>query len=158
MGLMRSGRSTGRRGALAAVVAATACVVLTAAAPATSAPSGGGLATVVAIPASEDQHCTVRRLTGPGVRSVALDTRPLPGDSYNVVEARLRGPARGDWDIAVFDAADGRLLAASTYRGSREVATGYDLDGGAVVTQVCRLTGDAGTARLTVRTRAVDPG
>src|SRR5215210_5655196 len=159
MGLMTSGRSTGRRGALAAVVAAaaTACVALTAAAPATSAPSGGGLATVVAIPASEDQHCTVRRLTGPGLRSVALDTRPLPGDSYNVVEARLRGPARGDWDVAVFDAADGRLLAASTYRGSHEVATGYDLDGGAVVTQVCRLSGDAGTARLTVRTRAVDP-
>ena len=40
------------------------------------------------------------------------------------VTARLDGGA-GDWDLAVFDALTGRLVAGSSYRGSRELASGY---------------------------------
>jgi hypothetical protein len=128
------------------------------AAPATSDRSARSFATMLAVPEAVDGACTARRLSGPGVRAVKLGGRSQPGDAYTTVMARLRAPAGSDWDLSVFDGADGDLLAASTYRGPREVASGYDIDGGPIVVQACRLSGDGGSARLAVRTVAIDPG
>ena len=98
------------RGLLTSAVAAAAFIVL--AAPASAA--------TIAASSAVDRSCTARALqTGAGyVRQTVA--APSPGS----VTARLDGSG-GDWDLAVFDAVTGRLIAGSAHRGSHEVASGY---------------------------------
>jgi hypothetical protein len=105
----------------------------------------------VAVDRAVDRSCTAKALeSGAGYSQRTVDA-PAAG----TVTARLDA-ASGDWDLAVFDAEDGRLVAGSAYSGSREVASGYIIGGGKLTVQACRLTGSAGTADLTVDTEAID--
>ena len=75
---------------------------------------------------------------------------PAPG----AVTARLDA-AGGDWDLAVFEADTGQVVAGSAYRGSREVAAGYAVAGERLVVQACRLSGSVATASLSVDSTAI---
>ena len=68
--------------------------------------------------------------------------------------ARLAG-GRGDWDLAIFERASGRLVAASAQAGLTEVASGIAARGELLDVQACRLRG-AREARLDTTTAAVD--
>ncbi|HEX8745343.1 MAG TPA: M14 family zinc carboxypeptidase [Thermoleophilaceae bacterium] len=56
--------------------------------------------------------------------------------------------ASGDWDLAVFDAASGRLANASASAGRREVAVSAAAPGRPLVAQACRRGGGARTAEV----------
>jgi Zinc carboxypeptidase len=98
-----------------------------------------------------DRSCTERKLTGGGGYAQQTVLMPAAG----AVVARLTA-ASGDWDLAVFEADTGQVVAGSAYSGSREVASGYAIAGERLVVQACRLSGSASSAGLSVEAAAVD--
>jgi zinc carboxypeptidase len=108
-------------------------------------------AATIASPAAVDRSCTAKLLkTGAGYVQ-----RTVAAPAVGTVTARLSGGA-GDWDVAVFDTLTGRLVAGSSYRGSREVASGFTATATVLTVQACRVAGGAGTADLDIVTEAVD--
>ena len=86
---------------------------------------------------------------------------PAAADSSCSERSRLRAPdsgyltarltaRRGDWDLAVFRRSGGEPVAASAYRGAREVASGFVRRGERLALRACRLTGAARRARVSV--------
>jgi hypothetical protein len=120
------------RSTCAALVAAIACLV--ASAPAYAAPA-----------------CSDRPLAG----GSDVMTRTLSAPSTGWVRAQLGGARGSDWDLAVFDRASGRLVAASSSFTSDEVAEGLVVKGTPLVVQACRLSGADERPRLTVGTDAI---
>src|SRR4051794_180217 len=55
----------------------------------------------------------------PGARGVAVTSWTAPASGF--LDVRSSGADGGDWDLAVFDAGNGRALATSEAFGSREV-------------------------------------
>jgi len=97
-----------------------------------------------------DQSCTGGERSGAGVAKTRF-TMPVAG----WVTARL-GATSGDWDLAIIDSADGRVVAGSASRGATEVASGLATQGSNLVVQACRRSGSASTANLTTVPTAVD--
>ena len=97
-----------------------------------------------------DQSCTGGERSGAGVAKTRF-TMPVAG----WVTARLSA-ASGDWDLAIIDSADGRVVAGSASRGATEVASGLATQGSNLVVQACRRSGSASTANLTTAPTAVD--
>jgi hypothetical protein len=127
---------------LAAVV-----LVLMLAGPASAA---GLLSQTVSAASAVDKSCTGGERSGAGVAQTRV-TMPDPG----YVTTRLAA-ASGDWDLAIVDAADGRVVAGSAYSGSNEVASGLAVKGSDLIVQACRLSGGSSTANLSVAATAVD--
>jgi hypothetical protein len=96
------------------------------------------------------RDCTARSFAGR--RGVAQTTQTLPADGF--VTARLSGT--GDWDLALFDAASGRLLASSSSFGANEVAQAGLRRGASVLVQACRRTGGASAVTLSTQLARVD--
>ena len=96
------------------------------------------------LPTSGATTCAAKPAAGAGVlqRRVAL---PAPG----VVGAKLTA-ASGDWDVAVFEARNGRLVTSGAAYGANEVAVGFVRVPGELIVQACRRKGTSRTARLTV--------
>jgi hypothetical protein len=113
--------------------------------------AGAAQAATIAVPGAVDRSCSARALQS----GAGYVQRTVAAPSVGTVTARLDG-AGGDWDLAVFDAVTGRLVAGSSYRGSHEVASGYTAQATALTVQACRVAGGAGSATLTVETKAVD--
>jgi hypothetical protein len=113
--------------------------------------AGAAQAATIASPVAVDRSCTARLLT----TGAGLVHRTVAAPAVGTVTARLSGGA-GDWDLAVFDALTGRLVAGSAYRGSREVAAGYTPTATALTVQACRVAGGAGTADLRIEREAID--
>ena len=88
--------------------------------------------------------CTDRLLDGAGVYREGFTASSLGG-----VTATLAGGG-GDWDLAVFSARSGDVIAGSAYTGSDEVAAGYAFAGERLVVQACRLPGASGAPHLEV--------
>jgi hypothetical protein len=65
--------------------------------------------------------------------------------------------ARGDWDLAVFDARSGRLVAAGAQPAGPELAEGFVAKGEQLVLQSCRRPGAATQARLRAETIVLAP-
>jgi Zinc carboxypeptidase len=65
--------------------------------------------------------------------------------------------ARGDWDLAVFDAASGRLVAAGAAPAGPELAEGFVARGEQLVLQACRRAGAGAQARLRAQTVELAP-
>jgi hypothetical protein len=132
-----------------AVLAAltTAAVGPDAARPATGAP----LSNTVTIPQAVDRTCFDENV-GNVAGAATYDFTPEFGDaSFITLEARLTGPAAGDWDLAVFDQA-GNAVAAAASSGPDEVASGYLLDPGPLTVQACRISGVGTVGQLSVET------
>jgi PKD repeat protein len=70
-----------------------------------------------------------------------------------LLSARLRGPADGDWDVAVLSGT--RVIAASAAGGATELATAFVERGDTVTIQACRLDGRGGSAELAIRHQPV---
>jgi zinc carboxypeptidase len=104
----------------------------------------------VAVPSAVERSCTERKLAGGEGYAQRTVVMPTAG----AVAARLTA-AQGDWDVAVFEADTGQVVAGSAYRGARELASGYAIAGERLVVQACRLSG-ASSAGLSVESTAVD--
>jgi zinc carboxypeptidase len=113
--------------------------------------AGTAQAATIAAPASVDRSCTAKALT----TGAGYVQQTVAAPAVGSVTARLDG-ATGDWDLAVFDKLTGRVVAGSAYRGSHEVAAGFTPQATTLTVQACRVSGGAGTATLTVATKALD--
>ncbi|MFL5846805.1 MAG: M14 family zinc carboxypeptidase [Solirubrobacteraceae bacterium] len=143
---------TSRRRALPAALALLAVTAAPAAAK-LSAESVPVLSTSLRAPAAVARTCSAKPLsaTAPGavVRTLAA---PLGG----LLEARLSGsPTGADWDLAVFDALNGRLLNGSAAFGGNEVVQAAVTPGQLVTVQACRRSGSAAPVALKVVTNVV---
>jgi hypothetical protein len=78
------------------------------------------------------------------------DRREVTATVDGVVQARLRPQSgtEGDWDLAVFDKATGRVVAASAALRSRELAENFVTKGQQLVVQGCRYAGSARSVTL----------
>jgi hypothetical protein len=83
-----------------------------------------------------------------GLRPGAADveTRELSSPATGVIRARLTGD--GDWDVAVYDQADGHVVAGSAGYRTNELAEGFVSQGQKLIVQTCRFAGSAPTAKL----------
>ena len=114
---------------------ATAVACLTAAAPAWGGELiASGLSSAGTLRASS---CSERPLApGTGVM-----TRSATAPQSGWIRAELDGPGAGDWDLAIFDRATGRLVAGSSSFGADEVAEGLAVEGTRLIVQACRMSG-----------------
>ena len=135
---MRSGRWIGLVVALGALFMAS---------PASASPL---LSQTVSAASAVNKSCTGGQRTGSGVAQKRV---AIPVASS--VTARLTAVS-GDWDLALIDAASGRVVAGSTYRGSSEVASGFASQGHDLILQACRLTGSASSARVSLDSIPID--
>ena len=129
------------------ILLALACAPLAAAAPAEARTLT--TETVTAAKAVK-RDCATRQLRGGSGYDRVLLRAPASG----WIRATLTG-ARGDWDLAVFDRATGRRVAASTARGTSEVAAGLVTTGDPLAVQACRRSGRGDRARLAVESIAL---
>jgi len=133
-----------KRSLVGLVVAVGAFVV---AAPASAADL---LSQTVSAASAVDKSCTTGERSGAGVAQKSF-TMPTAG----WVTAGLTA-AGGDWDVAIIDTADGRVVAGSSGSAADEAASGLAIKGSELVVQACRLTGGSSSAELSVGATAVD--
>ena len=89
----------------------------------------------------DPRGCVTTERTGQGIV-----TRALTAPQISAIDARL--DAGGDWDLAVTDAATGRVLAGSASPGGSEIAQGFAEEGQRLIVRACRLSGGDKTASL----------
>jgi hypothetical protein len=139
--MARPHTTTRRR--LAAVTAATGVAGLTAALtliPGASGTSGALPGENVTVRAATAKTQVCHRAPRPGAAGVAT-TPYAAGTTAEALTVRTDGGATGDWDLAVFDHASGRRLAASATSTARERVTVLLAPGQRVDVQACRLAG-----------------
>lgn len=123
---------------------ATACA-LGVAGPAQAATDFTPLAekrSTLTVPEAGAAACDTRLPAGAGVATRAWEA---PAEGF--LTARLSG-ARGDWDLAVFDAATGVRLGSSQGFRADEVVQSWARAGQRLVVQACRRPGAGRTATL----------
>ena len=93
--------------------------------------------------------CAARPAGGPSIvqRRVAV---PVAG----MVNAKLNAGS-GDWDVAIFEARNGRVVSSSAAFGANELAGGFVSGASEVIVQACRRKGDSRSAQLQVTNVAV---
>ena len=123
---------------------AVALVVVFAFAVATAPAHANVLNTRVTASKAKKRTCQARLASGTGIVQ-----RRVVARSTGIVQARTRA-RRGDWDVAIFSRRDGRLVAASAYRGPNELAEGIAAGGEPLTVQACRRSGRTKSARLSV--------
>jgi zinc carboxypeptidase len=119
-------------------------LLLAAPAAADAAPSVVGARTLsVTIAETERQDCVTRSVGGAGVARRSVTAR-----AHGFVSARLDGPGRADWDLALIGG--GRVLNAGAGPSADEVADARVRRGQRITLQVCRRSGagDRGTIRV----------
>lgn len=123
-----------------AAVAAGGTLVLTPGAVGTAGTLPGENVRLSAVAADPDRVCHSRRAAG----AAGVASTPFTASARaQALTVRTDGGATGDWDLAVFDRATGRKLAASATSTTRERVTVFLLPGQVVDVQVCRLGGAA---------------
>ncbi|MEA2445952.1 MAG: hypothetical protein QOJ12_3244, partial [Thermoleophilales bacterium] len=111
-----------------------------------AAPASAGLLDArVGAAKAKKRTCQARLASGAGVVK-----RNVTSAAMGLVRARTTGRGTGDWDVAIFSRKDGRLVAASAYRGPNELAEGIALGGEPLTVQACRRSGKTSAVRLTV--------
>jgi hypothetical protein len=105
----------------------------------------------VIVGSAVERSCTASKLNSGSGYVQQKVTVPVTG----AVVANLMA-ASGDWDLAVFNADNGRVVAGSASRGAREIADGYSVAGQKLVVQACRLSGSASSAGLSVQSLPID--
>jgi hypothetical protein len=131
-----------RRPALLLSVAGVAALGggLLVSAPAASAPAGR-----LSAAAPVARSC----FTGPLGSARGTDSTDVTAPGTGLVRARLAGA--GDWDLAVYDKASGRVVAGSAGLRSNELAEGMVTEGDQLVVQGCRYAGTARSVALSVQ-------
>ena len=72
----------------------------------------------------------------------AVTTSKVTAPGAGLVWATLDGPSGADWDVAIFEADSGRLVAGSAGPASNELAEGFVAAGKQLVVQACLVDGD----------------
>ncbi|MDQ3742099.1 MAG: M14 family metallopeptidase, partial [Actinomycetota bacterium] len=108
-----------------------------------SAPAAELLNQTLTVPAAGPSDCTTQA-SGRGILQRRVDLA-APG----AVAARLTADS-GDWDVAIFEARNGRLVSNGSAFGANELASGFVARPGELVVQACRRKGTSSTAKLTV--------
>jgi hypothetical protein len=92
-------------------------------------------------------------------RERSVDSREVTSTVDGLIQARLapRDGAEGDWDLAVFDKASGKVVAASSALRSRELAESFVKKGQQLVVQACRYAGPGRTVTLGIDFLALTP-
>ena len=108
------------------------------------------LSQTVSAASAVDKSCTSGERSGAGVARRSF-TMPAGGE----VTARLTA-ASGDWDLAIVDPSDHRMVAGSAYSGASEVASGFAAVGNNLVVQACRRSGGSSTASLSLESIPID--
>lgn len=80
----------------------------------------------------------------------AVTTRRVTTAHPGLVWATLDGPGSSDWDVAIFEATSGRLVAGSAGPDTNEVAEGFVASGQELIVQSCLVDGDPTTPHLNV--------
>ena len=140
-----------RKPILAAIAASTLALVLTG--PASAAETVRFLPTVkraVKVKGTTSSWCD-SPLAGRGV-SRKVYRAPMTG----FMSARLRGPRRANWDLAVFDAA-GNRRAASLGFGRRELVQTWVTSGERMTLQTCRRDGKRRRGAMRISFADVQP-
>jgi hypothetical protein len=132
-------RRPARRRVLATVLTAG---TLTAGVLVVSPTAASGAEGLVTVAAAVDRSCQAAPVKG----ARGTDTRTMTAAEDGLLRISLKGA--GDWDVAAFDQADGRLVAASSGFGGVELASGFVSKGQSLLVQACRLPGAASTATL----------
>jgi hypothetical protein len=91
-----------------------------------------------------------------GAAGVAVTSYRAPMSGF--VTTRLAAGDASDWDLALFDAAGGRRVAASQGFQSGEVAQAWVKSGQELVLQGCRRSGTDGSASVPVRAQGARRG
>ncbi len=99
---------------------------------------------------AQPQNCIKRPL--PAGAGVVRRSTTVGGPGF--VTATLKA-ARGDWDLAVFDATTRRLVAGSANFGADERAQGFSIGRQDLIVQACRRSGSARTAKIVVSSNAI---
>ena len=94
----------------------------------------------VGVGSAVERSCTAAKLSGGAGYVQQTVTMPVAGS----LAAKLVA-ASGDWDVAIFEADGGEVIAGSASRGPRELASGFAVAGQRLVVQACRLSGSAST-------------
>ncbi|MEA2481439.1 MAG: hypothetical protein QOJ07_3361, partial [Thermoleophilaceae bacterium] len=109
------------------------------------------------LPRTDPLPRTALALTSTRTTTASCETRDASGATRQAWVARATGYSRmylsaasGDWDIALFDARNGRRLDASQGFGASEVVQTWTRKGQSVVVQACRRPGAARSARLAI--------
>ena len=91
--------------------------------------------------------------------TAGADRRDVTSTVDGLVQARLRpqGGQEGDWDLAVFDKATGKVVAASAAFRSHELAESFVTRGQQLIVQGCRYDGPARSVTLGVDFLALNP-
>jgi hypothetical protein len=103
-------------------------------------------AQTLSIPSAANHSCAARQTAG--ARGVSLRSYVAKADG--AITAHLRGGARDDWDLALFDTASGRRLDASQAWGANEVVQAVVRKGQALMIQACRQSGSDSRIKLTI--------
>jgi hypothetical protein len=126
-----------------------------------AAPASAGTTTVLAdttaSASSAEWRSCHERLLPSGTAGVAQHRVTTP--TGGLVWATTSGASGADWDVAIFEADDGELVAGSASPDANELAEGFALGDQELVVQACLLDGDAGEAALRaghVDTRVAD--
>src|SRR4051812_31768608 len=100
----------------------------------------------LSIPSAGARSCATHQTAA--ARGVSLRSYVAKADG--AITAHLRGGERGDWDLALFDAASGRRLDASQAWGANEVVQATVRKGQALMIQACRESGPGSRHTLTI--------
>ena len=103
-------------------------------------------AQTISIPSAANTSCASHQTAG--ARGVSLRSYVAKADG--AITAHLRGGARDDWDLALFDTASGRRLDASQAWGANEVVQAVVRKGQALMIQACRQSGSDSRIKLTI--------
>lgn len=96
-------------------------------------------------------------IDGPLEQRVGVVRRDYVMPVSGVLGVTLKA-ASGDWDLAAFDKATGRLITGGAGFGADEVGAGFVGQGRAVLVQACRRSGTARQAELTVTALGIPTG
>ena len=136
---MRCTRSSGRRAGRTVVIALAGSL------------AAAGTASAAASETVESDQAVARGCHDAYVDGAAgTDTFRYTAPAAGIVRATLKG--EGDWDLALFDAASGRAVAAAAGYESDELAEGYVTEGQQLIVQACRYRGWASSAQVAVDT------
>ena len=117
-----------------------------------AAPAAGLLSTTLTEAESVKRTCHASLVAG----NAGVAKRSVVAPATGLIQARLSGPRRGDWDLGVFDA-DGRAVAGSAHFRNRELAEGIVVKGQRLTIQACRRSGPTRRVRLKVESIRLEP-
>jgi hypothetical protein len=113
---------------------------------ATAFAAEGAQAATLSAGEAVDRSCS----DGLRVGQAGVDTTTVDSPGVAMVSAGLTG-ADGNWDLSVYEARSGELVAGSAYASGDEIAQGFATAPGELIVQACRRSGPDDSADVSVQ-------